>query len=148
MFGELMNKNKKNLGNVEILFVTFFIIVLISSVCVFYILYTQINYSIYPIKQDLFYIVQNAYFSFDNKELGYYNYSINEEMLKEKIMFLLYKNHNGVCLESLKYDNSKNVVVIKVSVKIKPIILSSIIGDKIIVINEEVKLKNMEVIQN
>jgi hypothetical protein len=139
-------KNKTNKkGNIEILFLTLVIFFLMVVFSVLYILYVQINTFVYPIKQDLFYIVQNAYLSLNKDELSYYNYDIDEYVLNDKVAQVIKLNYDDVNLESLKYNkNTKNVEVI-VNIKIKPIVLSNKIGNITLKVKDNIKLKMMEV---
>lgn len=140
------SKNKTNKkGNVEILFLTLIVFFLMVVFSVLYILYVQINTFVYPIKQDLFYIVQNAYLSLNKDELSYYNYDIDEYVLNDKVAQIIKLNYDDVNLESLRYNkNTKNVEVI-VNIKIKSIVLSNKIGNINLKVKDNIKLKMMEV---
>jgi len=138
-----INNYKK--GSVELLFLTilFFFIIILTSVT--YILYVQINAFVYPIKQDLFYIVQNSYMSLDKEKLSYYEYDIDQEVLNEKVSKIIKLNYNNVDLEDLKYNKESGNVEIVVVINIKPLVLSSQIGNIKLKIKDTIKLKMMEV---
>lgn len=135
--------NKK--GNIEILFLTLIVFFLIVIFSVLYILYVQINTFVYPIKQDLFYIVQNAYLSLNKDELSYYNYDIDEDVLNDKVAQIINLNYDNVNLVSLKYNKITRNVDIIVNIKIKPVVLSNKIGDINLKVKDNIKLKMMEV---
>lgn len=137
-------KNYKK-GNIEILFLTVLIFCIIIIISITYILYIQINTFVYPIKQDLFYIVQNSYMSLNKEKLSYYEYDINQEILNEKVSKIIKLNYNNVDLEYLKYNKESGNVEIVVVVEIKPFVLSSQIGNIKLKIKDNIKLKMMEV---
>ena len=56
-------------GNIEVTFLSMIFVFLIIVLMIVYFLHMQINLQIYPIKQDIFYIVQNSYFSMDINDL-------------------------------------------------------------------------------
>lgn len=140
-----MNKRIRIKGNIEIVFVVIAAGILIVIISAIYLLASQINISVLPIKQDLFYIVQNAYLSLDNKELEYSSYYVDESILMDKIQILLMKNHENINIESLAYDSNSNKVNIKLKAKIKPVIMSGIIGEIDIYIYDKIKVKLMDV---
>ncbi|MDD3303456.1 MAG: hypothetical protein PHP54_00890 [Clostridia bacterium] len=138
-----MIHNKK--GNIELVFLSIIFTILIIILMSFYFLSMQINAQVYPIKQDLFYLVQNSYLSMDIEELAYNNYIIDEDILRNKIQNLISKNHKNVVIESLQYDQRINKVKIRIKVTIKPIILKKQIGNIMLTIYDEIKLKTMDV---
>lgn len=140
-----MNKNKK--GNIEIIFLTCFILATFIILSSIYILYVQINSIIYPIKQDIFYIVQNAYFSINKDKLAYYVYSVDEKILKSKIEELIKLNYpnKNIEISEISYNNDKNTVDIELTLKMDPLILKEKINKISINIKDSIKLKMMEV---
>lgn len=132
-------------GSIETFFMAILFIVMIISMSVIYILYIQINTYVYPIKQDIFYIVQNAYISLNKEKLSYYEYDINEFELNERITELMNLNHNNVNVEKIEYNENSNEVEIIVLVNFKPILLTNQIGNVKLKIKDTIKLKMMEV---
>ncbi|MEG2348102.1 MAG: hypothetical protein RSB67_00450 [Clostridia bacterium] len=120
-----MNGKVFKKGNIEIIALTFFVLVILIIIFLFFSLYIQINSFIYPIKQDLFYIVQNAAISMNEKELSYYNYLVDENTLKKKIEKIIEKNYGAkVKLSEISYDKQDNKVNIEVYVIVDPIVLN------------------------
>jgi len=140
---EYIINNKK--GNAEIVFLVFVVTILIIFLFIIYILYIQITTYIIPIKQDLFYIVQNSYFALNQIKLEYQDYYINEGELKGKIYSILKTNYPKARINYVKYDYNVNKVRIEVIVPIKPVILQDYIGDINFKIRDNIKLKTMEV---
>ena len=132
-------------GNIEVTFLSMIFVFLIIVLMTVYFLHMQINLQIYPIKQDIFYIVQNSYFSMDINELAFNNYVVDEKILKEKIQNLININYDNVVIEQLEFDKNIKKVKIKLKVSVSPIILKNYIGDINIIIYDEIKLKTMGV---
>ncbi len=141
-----MSRNFKK-GNIEITFLTILIFAFIVILMVVYVIYVQINTMVYPIKQDLFYIVQNAYLSMNKDELAYYVYNVDNNLLKEKVEEIIKFNYpnKDICVKNIYYDTNNNEVNIKLEYKLKPLLLEDLIGDIDLTLNEKVKLKMMEV---
>ena len=134
--------NKGFTSIISILSVAIIIIIIIISLFIMYIF--QINFEIYKVKKDLFYIVQNVYISLDENEIIYNNYEFDIDNMKSKIQILINKNlnnSNNVKIESLKYENS--YIYIKLSISIKPII--DIFKETKITIDDKIKVKLLEV---
>ena len=136
---------KRKTGNVEIIFLMFIITVLIIFSFVIYVLYVQITTYIIPIKQDVFYIVQNSYLALNQNNLEYDDYVINSNELEHKVNVILKKNHPEAKVITILYDYNKNKVYIEIVINIKPIVLGDYIGNMNIKIKDEIKLKMMEV---
>ena len=132
-------------GNIEVTFLSMIFVFLIIVLMTVYFLHMQINLQIYPIKQDIFYIVQNSYFSMDINELAFNNYVVDEKILKEKIQNLININYDNVVIEQLEFDKKIKKVKIKLKVSVSPIILKNYIGDINIMVYDEIKLKTMDV---
>ena len=132
-------------GNIEVTFLSMIFVFLIIVLMTVYFLHMQINLQIYPIKQDIFYIVQNSYFSMDINELAFNNYVVDEKILKEKIQNLININYDNVVIEQLEFDKNIKKVKIKLKVSVSPIILKNYNGDKNIMVYDEIKLKTMDV---
>lgn len=132
-------------GSIETFFIAILFILMIIAMSVIYILYIQINTYIYPIKQDIFYIVQNAYMSLNKEKLSYYEYDINEFELNERITELMNLNYNNVNVEKIEYNENSNEIEIIVLVNFKPILLTNQIGNVKLRIKDTIKLKMMEV---
>lgn len=132
-------------GNIEIIFLIFIITILILISFIIYILYTQIVSYIVPIKQDLFYIVQNAYFSLNQSSLEYGDYIMDNEKLKNKVNQVIKANYPKAKLISIYYDYNENKVHIEIMVEINPIVLKNNIKDIKLKIKDVIKLKTMEV---
>lgn len=141
----MLNKNKFKKGNIEVFFITILFMILIISISVIYILYIQINTYIYPIKQDVFYIVQNSYMSLNKEKLSYYEYDVDAEELNQRIKNLIELNYDNVEIEKINYNVDLNKIEITISVNIKPILLTNQIGNINLKINDTIKLKMMEV---
>lgn len=136
-------KNKK--GSIEIIFFILIITILIILAFIIYILYVQITTYIVPIKQDLFYIVQNSYFSLNQNNLEYEDYMVDNNELKNKVNQILNINHPEATLSSIHYNYNENKIYVEVILKIKPIVLGNYIGNVKIRIKDIIKLKMMEV---
>lgn len=132
-------------GNIEVTFLSMIFVFLIIVLMIVYFLHMQINLQIYPVKQDIFYIVQNSYFSMDINELAFNNYVVDEKILKGKIQNLININYDNVVIEQLEFDKSIKKVKIKLKVSVSPIILKNYIGDINIMVYDEIKLKTMDV---
>lgn len=132
-------------GNIEVTFLSMIFVFLIIVLMLVYFLHMQINLQIYPIKQDIFYIVQNSYFSMDINELAFNNYVVDEKILKEKIQNLINIDYDNVVIEQLEFDKNIKKVKIKLKVSVSPIILKNYIGDINIMVYDEIKLKTMDV---
>ncbi len=132
-------------GNIEVTFLSMIFVFLIIVLMTVYFLHMQINLQIYPIKQDIFYIVQNSYFFMDINELAFNNYVVDEKILKEKIQNLININYDNVVIEQLEFDKNIKKVKIKLKVSVSPIILKNYIGDINIMVYDEIKLKTMDV---
>jgi flagellar basal body-associated protein FliL len=141
--GKKMKTSKK--GNVQIVFLTLVIILILFLLSISYILYFQINSCIYGIKQDIFYIVQNLYLSLNSDELKMYNYVVDKAKMKEKVETLIKTNYDNVEIENLIYDEDNNYVILDIKITIKPVALSKKIGYLKLRLREKVKLKMMEV---
>lgn len=141
----MLNKSKFKKGNIEVFFITILFMILIISISVIYILYIQINTYIYPIKQDVFYIVQNSYMSLNKEKLSYYEYDVDVEELNQRIKNLIELNYDNVEIEKINYNVDLNKIEITISVNIKPILLTNQIGNINLKINDTIKLKMMEV---
>ncbi len=138
-------KNKKS-GNLQIIIIFLFIIFIIIYTFSFIIINIQINSLIYPIKQDIYYIAQNAILAMDAEELSYYKYEIDNNKLEYLIESLISKNYNNVKIDELYYNNETNYLNIKLDVVIQPLLFKKIIGENInIKIEENIRVKLMEV---
>lgn len=136
-------KTKK--GNIEIVFLLLlFTLLVIMSFCI-YILQIQVATYVLPPKQDLFYIVQNAYLSLDSGKLEYNQYDMDEQALKQRVEEILYLNYHYCHLDQISYNQSEKTVDIEISVDIEPIVLKNYIGSLKRKIKDTIKLKTMEV---
>ncbi|MEG1141229.1 MAG: hypothetical protein RSE41_02020 [Clostridia bacterium] len=135
--------NKK--GNIEITVLSLFAIVLVILISCVLLLYTEINNTILAVKNDLFYISQNAYFAMDSSEIVYNNYVVDNSKLNEIVSSLIKLNYpnNDITLNKIEYKDKK--VYVDLNIKLKPVVLSSIIGDINLNIKDEIKLTMMEV---
>lgn len=138
-------KNKK--GSIVLIFLSLTFIIFIIFFSIIYILYIQINIQTYKVKQDIFYIVQNAYISLNQDNLQYYNYKINSDILNQKIASIIKLNYakENVVIKELKYNEKNNKVHIELILKVKPLAFLEVIKEANIILKEDVKLKNMEV---
>jgi len=124
------------------IFLLFFILSMIS----FYILHFESNLIIDKVKQDVFYIVQNAFFSINKNDFKYYSYKIDENLMKQRINSLIYLNYNDkVKVNSIKYDYAKNMVYIHYEIEFEPVVFKNDIGNRKITLEDNIKLKSMEV---
>lgn len=136
-------KSKK--GSVEILFLSIFVISCIAMLAVYGMMIAQINAQVYPIKQDVFYVVQNAYFALNKEELSYENYVVDEKVLFEKVSYLFAQNYNNVQVQNIRIHTALQQIEVVLEVTIKPVLLSDFIGDITITIKDKVNIKMMEV---
>ena len=141
-----MSSFKKG-NSIIIVMIFIFLIVFILSMLAFYLLYYQSNLIISKVRQDMFYIVQNTSFSINKNNFKYYNYEIDENLMKQKINTLINLNYNGkVTINNIIYDYSKNAVNISYTIHFKPVVFTSIIGNtKDINLSDQIKIKSMEV---
>ncbi len=138
-----MNKRKK--GSVEIIALCVMMLILIIIFISIYLLYLQINTYVYPIKEDIYYIVQNSFLSLSKEELAYSNYFVDEELMFKKVDTILKLNHKEAELKSLKYNVDNNYVDVEIVINIKPVIMYKKIGNIKLKLNDRVKIKLMEV---
>lgn len=132
-------------GNIYIVCLTLFILIITIITFMILMLNVQINTEIYAIKQDLFYIVQNSLLSLNDNELSYGVYLVDEKELKERISSIIKNNYDGkATLENIKYLEGENRVYIEILLNLEPIVLSSKIGNVKLKVNDEVKLKLLE----
>lgn len=136
---------RKTSGNVEIIFLMFIFSILIIVSFILYTIYVQINTYIIPIKQDLFYIVQNSYFSLSQSNLEYNDYAVDNNKLKDRVSKILKLNYPNVTLNNINYNYSENKVYVEVIVNVNPVVLSNYIGNIKIKMKDVVKLKMLEV---
>lgn len=136
-------KNRK--GSIEIVFLTFIICIFIILSFIVYILYVQITTYVIPIKQDLFYIVQNSYFSLNQNKLEYEDYIVNNNELRKRVHKILSINHPEVILSNIYYNYNNNKIYVEIIINIKPIVLGEYIKNIKIKIKDTIKLKMMEV---
>ena len=141
-----MSSFKKG-NSIIIVMIFIFLIVFILSIMAFYLLYYQSNLIISKVRQDMFYIVQNTFFSINKHNFKYYNYEIDESLMKQKINTLINLNYNGkVDINNLTYDYSKNAVIVNYTIHFNPVVFTSIIDDtKDINLSDQIKIKGMEV---
>lgn len=138
-----MARKLKN-GYFEIFFLSIFIVFILIIFTGIVILKLQINSYVYPLKEDIFYIVQNAIISCNENSLSNFDYVIDENLMKEKVDKILIENYKNAKLVSIKYNKLKNVVYGKIEVEIVPMIFS--LNNKCKVgFNYEVKLKMLDV---
>lgn len=139
-------RNKKSQfkeGNMYIILVFIFVMLLIILTTYAIYIHIKINKEIYPIKKDIFYIVQNAYLALDKEELAYYRYKVDKDEFRNKIIKLLELNYNEkeIKVKKLEYDEIDNEVEIYISFEVD--ILNG--HKKEVSIKERVKLSLMEV---
>lgn len=134
-------------GNIYIISVSLFIVVLVFLTFTILMLNIQINSKIYSVKQDLFYIVQNSLLSLNNNDLALSYYDIDQQKLFDRISIIINKNYNGtVTLDKVVYNKVQNKVYIEVILKLKPIVFENRIKEVKLKIKDEVKLKLLEII--
>jgi len=134
-------------GSVEIFTLSIFIILMFIFLSIMFLLYVQINSCIFSVKNDVFYIVQNGYFSLDEEELVYSNYIVDQSKLTiivEKLLRLNYPNYIFV-INKVEYDTITKSINIDINLKLTPFILKDILGIIDIKIKDNIKLKVMEV---
>lgn len=137
--------NKKGNG-IIIVMIFIFLLFFILSMISFYILHFELNLIIDKVKQDVFYIVQNAFFSINKSDFKYYSYGIDEIVMKQRINSLINLNYNDkVKINSIKYDYVKNTVYIKYEIEFDSVVFRNAIGNKKITLEDNIKLKSMEV---
>lgn len=141
---EVIRLNKK-IGNIEIVFMLFLFMIMMILSFIIYMLYTQIMTYVLPPKQDLFYIVQNAYLSLNKNELEYNYYEIDENTLRQKVEQILSLNYTYCKLDNIIYYKDQNKVFVEITVFIEPIILKDYLGNFKLKIKDIIKLKMMEV---
>lgn len=134
-------------GNIYIISVSLFIVVLVFLTFTILMLNIQINSKIYSVKQDLFYMVQNSLLSLNNNDLALSYYDIDQQKLFDRISIIINKNYNGtVTLDKVVYNKVQNKVYIEVILKLKPIVFENRIKEVKLKIKDEVKLKLLEII--
>lgn len=133
-------------GSIEILCLTLFMTIMILITGTLYFLYMQINGQVISIRKDIFYIVQNAFFSLQSEELAYENYVIDQTVLTERIATLITKSYHQVKIEEIQYNEREKKVEITLQMTVTPVLLSSKIGKIPLLLHEKIKLRNMEVI--
>ena len=140
-----MENIKLKRGGIEIIFIQFIIIFMLIFMFCIYMVYTQVLTYVIPPKQDLFYIVQNAYFSLNKEELEYGKYIAKESLLSQKVEEILKYNYDYCDLNYIEYDSKRNIVKVEIFVNIDPIILKGKIKNLKIKIKEDIKIKMMDV---
>ncbi len=141
-----MNGLKRCKGNIQLILVGIFFIFTLFMMFSLYILNIQVNKIVYPIKQDMFYIVQNSLLSLNVDELSYFNYSIDNMVLKDNIETLIRKNYDNVKVNNIYYDESINEIMIRLEVEIYPLIFSKLFKNNLTInISDNIKLKLMEI---
>lgn len=138
--------NRKR-GSIEIFILSIGIMIMCIILTAVFLLYIQINSCIYNVKSDLFYIAQNAYIAVNRDELIYSNYVIDNNLLEEKITYLLrqnYPNYN-IKINKINYDYLNNNIDLDINLLVEPLVLNKLIGKLNLNIKEKVKLKLMEV---
>lgn len=141
-----INNNINNKKGNSLILITFFIffIVIFCIILLFITSTFQVWVNTSKIKSDLFYIVNNSYITFNNKELSYNNYVVNREYMKFNIEKLLNSNtSNNVIVEQLNYTN--NNVYVKVKTRFKPLLKINNNEYIYITIEDNIKLKMLEV---
>lgn len=132
-----MDKNIKNKsGSIEILFICVILVFFMTVFAYVFFLNSKINVTVYRVKQDLYNIVQNVILSFNKQELSYNNYVINEEEMSSRVAKIIDLNYKEASLKYLNYNKEENEVNIIVSISI---------GNKIVDVKQNVKLKLMQI---
>ena len=139
-----MNSKK---GHIEIIFLVFSLLIMSILLFCVYILHTQITTSIVPVKQDLFYIVQNSFMSLKENSLEYNEYDVDETLLKEQVSSILERNYSNCKLDNIEYDMNNKTVHVEVIANVKPVVLNRYLGNLNLRISDDIKLKMMEVIK-
>lgn len=115
--------NKK--GNINI-FIPLGIILLITIFVAIFLAYYQVNIIADNIRKDLFYISNNAILAFNQQDLAYGKYTLDEQKAKEIIEEILNKNYqNGSVLKIsiIQLDQiENNQILIKIKVRFKSFI--------------------------
>lgn len=137
----------KHKGNIYIIFVTTVYCITIIFFLIVYMLFMQVNTQVYKLKQDIFYVVQNAYFALNQENLSYSNYVVEDQKLFEMVDYIMQKNNpNGnVKINSIYYDYNTHKVNINYTLKLKPIVLKKSFKNVSIKLNDSIKMKGMEV---
>ena len=135
-------------GNILIIWICLAMVVVMFIFFNMYVLYSQVDLQINEVRKDIFYIVQNSFFSMDMNEFKYYSYKVDSNVMKDKISELIYLNYkNRVNVESVSYDFNNNNVLIKYNVNFYPVVFKNLIGESLqFNFVDNVKLKNMEVL--
>lgn len=135
-------------GNILIIWICLAMVVVMFVFFNMYVLYSQVDLQINEVRKDIFYIVQNSFFSMDMNEFKYYSYKVDSNVMKDKISELIYLNYkNRVNVESVSYDFNNNNVLIKYNVNFYPVVFKNLIGESLqFNFVDNVKLKNMEVL--
>lgn len=133
-------------GNIIIAYSLAVFLVIIILFCIS-ILYVQIDIKLKNVNKNLPVIVQNvAVLNCDKAAIKNFYYEFDMGKLKEDLSLSLKTNYNNVQLEDIYYDYDTNNFVVKLEVKIEPIL--NIKGIEIINVHivDEVKFKVMEVL--
>ncbi len=133
----MAEKIKYKNGSIGIIFICFIFIIFISIFFYIFFLNYKINIKVYRIKQDIDNIVQNVILSFNQEELSYNNYIINEEDMIYRVGKIMELSYKEASLEYLSYNKEDNEVNIVVSVNID--------NENKVCIKHKVKVKLMQV---
>lgn len=135
----------KKKGGIELIIVSMMVTILIIFVVSICLLYIQINTYVYPIKEDIYYIVQNSFVVINKYELAYGDYVFDDKLMFEKVDLLISLNHKEAKLLKLNYNKNTNYVDVEVNLKVKPIILQNLLGEIDLKLKDRVKVKLMDV---
>ena len=80
-------------GNILIIWICLAMVVVMFIFFNMYVLYSQVDLQINEVRKDIFYIVQNSFFSMDMNEFKYYSYKVDINVMKDKISELIYLNY-------------------------------------------------------
>ena len=69
-------------GNILIIWICLAMVVVMFIFFNMYVLYSQVDLQINEVRKDIFYIVQNSFFSMDMNEFKYYSYKVDSNVMK------------------------------------------------------------------
>lgn len=148
-----MNRKRYKLSKRGNALISVGLIVLIIIFAITFLVYYQVNTIIETVRQDLFYVANNAILSFDLKDLSYKQYTVNENKTKQVIEEILNRNYsstNGsitkIEITNLKIIENKDKVEVNMSVKVKFRMIINILGknEHEFTINENITISLMD----
>lgn len=125
--------------------IVLFIIIIMIFIFVIFAFKMTISSKVISVRNDLFYISQNCQMALNRSSLEYNEYVMDKNEMVKIAQKIIDKNYSGdVSLEYIDYDSTKNLIKIRVNLKVKPIIKIGNMEEKYVPIEGTYKLKLME----